>query len=91
MGSLSVWFPPPEVARQVLIFILENWCEQPTKTSALVFVPRAVPGFWMGLSKHLQELPSFKPHDRFLHQPPLLPTPIIVLYLAPHRRALKGL
>jgi hypothetical protein len=89
MGALSVWFPPPEVARQVLVFILETWCEQQTTTSALLFVPRAVPGFWMGLSKHLQELPSFKPHERFLRQPPLLSAPIIVLYLAPHCRTLK--
>jgi hypothetical protein len=36
---LTVWFPPPEVARQLLIFLLETWAEKPTTTSALVYSP----------------------------------------------------
>ena len=59
---LSVWFPPPELARQVLIFMLETWAEKPLTSSSLFFIPRTVPAFWGGLSRHLIELPTIYPH-----------------------------
>ena len=86
----SVWFPPPELARQVLTFTLETWCEQPLTTAALFFIPRTVPAFWWGLSRHLIELATVYPHVTSLVCPPLLPIPIIVLYLAPYRRSLSN-
>jgi hypothetical protein len=84
----SVWFPPPELARQTLTFTLETWCERPLTTAALFFIPRTVPAFWWGLSRHLSELATVYPHVTALLCPPLLPIPIIVLYLAPYRRSL---
>jgi hypothetical protein len=59
---LSVWFPPPEIARQVLLFMLEVWSERPLTSSSLFFIPRTVPAFWWGLSRHLVELPTIYPH-----------------------------
>lgn len=85
---LSVWFPPPEVARQVITFVLETWVEKPATTSALFFIPRTVPAFWRGLSRHLIELDTIFPHLVPLRLPPLLPIPIIVLYLPAHQRSL---
>jgi hypothetical protein len=85
----SVWFPPPELARQTLTFTLETWCERPLTTAALFFIPRTVPAFWWGLSRHLSELATVYPHVTALFCPPLLPIPIIVLYLAPYRRSLS--
>jgi hypothetical protein len=85
----SVWFPPPELARQALTFTLETWCERPLTTAALFFIPRTVPAFWWGLSRHLVELATVFPHVTFLLHPPVLPIPIIVLYLAPYRRSLS--
>jgi hypothetical protein len=85
---LSVWFPPPELARAVLIGILEAWVERPLTTSALVFVPRTVMDQWSGLSRHIRELDTIFPHKTPLRFPPRLPIPIIVLYLAPHSRVL---
>jgi hypothetical protein len=87
--QLSVWFPPPEMARQVLIFMLETWAERPLTTSSLFFIPRTVPAFWWGLSRHLIELPTIYPHLTPLHLPPVLPIPIVVLYLPPHQRSLS--
>jgi hypothetical protein len=86
---LSVWFPPPEIARQVLIFMLETWAEKPLTTSSLFFIPRTVPAFWWGLSRHLIELPTIYPHLTPLRYQPLLPIPIVVLYLPPHERFLS--
>lgn len=88
--TLSVWFPPPEVARQAITFMLETWCEKPYTTSALFFVPRVVPSFWWGLSRYLRELPTINPHQRHLNFPPILPIPITVLYLPPHVPALPN-
>jgi hypothetical protein len=84
LGTFSVWFPPPELARQAIIFMLSAWVQRPRTTSALFFVPRIVPGFWFGLSRHVRELPGFKPRDFPLAQQPVLPIPVIVLYIAPH-------
>jgi hypothetical protein len=50
-------------------------------TSSLFFVPRTVPAFWWGLSRHLVELPSIYPHLTPLRYQPRLPIPIVVLYI----------
>jgi hypothetical protein len=85
---LLVWIPPPEVARQVIFFVLETWVKKPFTTSALSFIPRTVPAFWRGLSRHLIELDTIFPHLVPLRLPPLLPIPIIILYLPTHQRSL---
>ena len=87
--TMSVWFPPPEIARQVIIFMLETWAERPLTSSSLFFIPRTVPAFWWGLSRHIVELETIYPHLTPLRYQPLLPIPIVVLYLPPHTRALS--
>ena len=87
---LSVWFPPPEIAHQCLIGILEAWVERPLTTSALIFVPRTMVGNWSSLSKHLQELTVLDPRSTPFSHPPELPIPIIVLYLPSHTRSLPS-
>jgi hypothetical protein len=59
--QLTVWFPPPELARQILTLT----------TSFLFVVPRVVPAFWHSLSRHLQELPLLQPSDPWTPSPPL--------------------
>ena len=88
--TLNVWFPPPEVARQAITFMLNTWVERPLTTSALFFVPRVIPAFWHGLCRHIQELPLIHPlrDDCPLACPPRLPIPVVVLYLPPHVRVL---
>jgi hypothetical protein len=82
---LSVWFP--ELARQVLIFMLETLAGRTITSSSLFFIPCPVPAFWWGLSRHLIELPTVHPHLTPLQHPPMLPIPIIVLCLPPHQRS----
>jgi hypothetical protein len=84
LGKLSVWFPPPELARQCLIGVLESWIERPWTTSALFFIPRTLARCWTGLSKHIKLLDTLQPHLTPLTHPPLLPIPVLVLYLPPH-------
>ena len=58
---LSVWFPSPEIARQVLTFMLNTWIERPGTTSALFFIPRSCSAVWRGLSRFIQHLGTIKP------------------------------
>ena len=81
---LSIWFPLPKLAGQVLVFMLETWAERPLTTSALFFIPLAVPACWWGLSRYLIELPTIYPHVTPLRFPPKVPIPVCVLYLPPH-------
>lgn len=46
----TVWFPPAEIACQILTFTLEAWVEKPITMPALFFIPQTVPAFWWGLS-----------------------------------------
>ena len=85
---LTVWFPPPELARQVITCAIEAWCERPLTTSSLFVVPRVMTAQWKHLSRHVVEVGTFTPDQLCLNQPPMLPIPIVVLYLPPHTRVL---
>jgi hypothetical protein len=84
-----MWFPPPEIARQVITFVLESWVECPRTTSALFFIPRTVPAFWFGLSRYIMEVTTLHPHLSPLSTPGILPIPVVVLYLPPHQPILS--
>lgn len=81
-------FPPPEMARQTLIFYLEAWVESPLDSGAIFFVPRVLSAFWHGLSRHIEELPMVPAES--LMPPTLLPIPLIVLVIKPHLRCLRS-
>jgi hypothetical protein len=91
-NTMSVWFPPPELARQCINACLDARVEMPLTTASLFIVPRVVPAFWHGLSRHIMELTVVYPHRSdnavTLHQLPALPIPIVVLYLPAHTRTL---
>lgn len=89
IDRLTVWFPPPEIARQVISFILEIWVERPLTTSALFFIPRVLLSFWRGLSKHLIEVDCIRPELTNLSHPPILPIPIVVMFLPRHVRTIS--
>jgi hypothetical protein len=91
LGRFTVWFPPPELARQVLSFVLNAWMECPQITSGLFFVPRVLETTWRSMSRFLVEIDLIFPHKEILRSPPVLPIPIVVLYLAPHQRSLAPL
>lgn len=86
--QFSVWFPPPELARQAIIFSLQAWTECPLTTSVLFIVPRILPAFWRGLSRHLTELVVLYPNEFPFLCPPVLPIPVVILYLPPYKRCL---
>jgi len=88
LHRLTVWFPPPEIARQVICACLQLWVEAPLTTSFLFVIPRILLDSWRGVSKHLQELEIIYPHTTVMRLPPVLPIPIVVLCLRPFQRQL---
>ena len=88
---MSVWFPPPEIARQLVSNVLELWVEAPLTTAALFFIPRILKGQWQGLHHSLVELTVLQPREVPLKHQPLLPIPFVVLYLPPHTRSVSPL
>jgi hypothetical protein len=90
INRFTVWFPPPELARQVITFVLETWVERPLTTSALFFVPRVLLSYWRSLSKHVVEVDCVRPELTSLSSPPILPIPIVVVYLPRHVRVISN-
>lgn len=87
LHRITCHFPPPELARQTIIFFLEAWVESPLDTGAIFFVPRVLSAFWHGLSRHVIELPMIPARE--LVPEPLLPIPLLVLAVKPHTRNLS--
>ncbi|CAJ1936812.1 unnamed protein product [Cylindrotheca closterium] len=89
LHQTTAWCPPPELARQLLTFLLNSWVECPFTASALLFVPRVVEASWRHMSRYVYKLDTIYPHKTNLRFPPLLPIPIVVLYIAPHTLSLN--
>ena len=80
----TIWCPPPELARQVITFLLNTWVERPYTTSALLIIPRTCSASYRGLSKFVSHVGTIYPQKTDLLRPPALPIPIEVFYISPH-------
>ena len=87
----TIWCPPPELARQVITFLLNTWVERPYTTSALLIIPRTCSASYRGLSKFVSHVGTIYPQKTDLIKPPALPIPIEVFYIAPHSPTLPKL
>jgi hypothetical protein len=80
----TVWFPPPEVAAQLLYFLLQCHVERPLTTSALVVIPRVMQKRWSRPSRHVLEVGSYQRDCvPFAHRS-LLTIPVVVLLIPCH-------
>lgn len=82
----TVYFPPPELAQANIVRFLEAWVESAHDTCAIFVVPRVVTSRWRNLSRYVQEWGEIPASD--LNNPPVLPIPIVILYVLPHVRML---
>ena len=86
-GSVTLWTPPPECARQALVSYLRIWVQNPYDSAAIFLVPRILQKQWGHVCKHIRELgiflPSMLPIECqytslipfvFLHISPFIPT-----------------
>jgi hypothetical protein len=86
----TIWCPPPEMARQLLCFLLGRWVESPWDTSALLVIPRVLQRQWMNLSKHVTEVGLYQPSEFPFSCLQALPIPVVVLHIATYQRSLPS-
>ena len=84
----TIWCPPPEMARQLLCFLLGRWVESPWDTAAFIVVPRVLQRQWMNLSKHVEEVGLYQPSEFPFSGTQQLPIPVVVLKIATYHRSL---
>jgi hypothetical protein len=60
MNTFTIWTPPPEVAVQLIFFLLQCWTERPLTTSFAILVPRVLQKHWHRVSRHALEVGIFK-------------------------------
>jgi hypothetical protein len=88
LDHLTFWCPPPEIAYQIIYFVLQYWTKGPLTTRALFLIPHILQKRWSRMSRHVQEIGAYDLSLVTLTRPPLVPIPLVLLYLAPHQRTL---
>lgn len=84
-GVCSLWTPPPECARQVIVNYLSFWVQRPMNTGAIFLIPRVPQGFWGRTCRHVEEMGVFQP--RSLPEGCIFdsPLPFVLLCTRPHQ------
>jgi hypothetical protein len=88
LHRVTLWCPPPEIARQFIAHVLTLWTESPLDTSVLLLIPRILQRQWSSLSRHIQEIATFQPPALPWRDPSALPIPVVLLHLPPYVRSL---
>ena len=88
-GRITIWTPPPECARQVLVGFLQKWVQTPMDSGALFLVPRILQLQWGRVCRYVQEIGVFQ--SNLLPQPYCFDShlPFVLLMVAPHRHHLR--
>ena len=84
--NVSLWTPPPELARRAITTFLHSWVQSPRDTSAIFLIPRILQRRWGRVCRYIREVGTFLPHQLprpvayssllpfvFLHIPPFVP------------------
>ena len=59
--QLSLWAPPPECGRQVLVAFLQRWVQVADDTSGLFLIPRILQRSWGRVCRYVQEIGVYLP------------------------------
>jgi hypothetical protein len=87
----TIWAPPPELAAQVLHFLLHCYVESPLDTAALILLPRVLQQRWSRMSRVVREVGVYqRPLVPFVCRT-VLTTPVVVLLIPFHIRVLPKL
>jgi hypothetical protein len=87
--QLTVWAPPPEIAAQLLHFLLMVYVEAPMTTTAVILIPRILQRRWSGMSNVVIEVGSYKRTDVPVLCHTNLTIPIVILLIPYHVRRLS--
>jgi hypothetical protein len=83
---LTIWYPPPEIAAQLLYFLLQCHVERRLTTSALIVLPRVMQKRWSRPSRHVIEIGTYQREMVPFAQRSLLTIPIVLLLIPYHVR-----
>jgi hypothetical protein len=82
--TLTLWLPAPEIASQMISFVLNAWVERPHTSQACFVILKMCTRSWRFLSRQLVEIEVLPPESSsFLH-----PLPLVVLFLPCYTHAL---
>jgi hypothetical protein len=90
LHHVTIWAPPPEVAPQLLHFLLQTYVEAPLTTACLVLVPCVLQRRWSRLSRFVYEVGRYQRDALPLPVLPILRIPFVLLYIPFHRRSLPA-
>jgi hypothetical protein len=85
---LTLWCPPPEVASQLLYFLLQVYVERPQTTAMLIVLPRTLQRKWSRPSRHVVELGVYQRAVVPFINRTFLTIPVILLLIPFHYRTL---
>jgi hypothetical protein len=81
---LTIWTPPPEVAPQLIFFLLQCHVVKPLTTAALIVIPRILQKRWSPASKHMFEVGVYQRATVPLAHHSFLSIPIVLLLIPYH-------
>jgi hypothetical protein len=81
---LTVWTPPPEVASQLLYFLLQCHVEKPLTTAMIVILPRVLQRRWSRASRHVREIGVYQRHEVPFVFHSYLTIPVVILFIPFH-------
>ena len=86
----TLWAPPPECARQVLVAYLSQWVQDPWDTQAIFLVPRVLQRDWGRVAKYIREVGVYC--GELLPEPARFEAhiPFVLLHIAPHVPTLRA-
>jgi hypothetical protein len=89
---LTIWTPPPEVAPQLIFFLLQCPVEKPLTTAALIVIPWILQKRWSRGSKHVfLKMGLYQRATVPLAHHSFLSIPIVLLWIPCHIRSLPPL
>jgi hypothetical protein len=87
-NRLTIWTPPPEVAAQLLHFLLLSYVEASASTSCLLLIPRILQLRWSRMSRIVLTIGIYQRSFIPLYCHSVLTIPVVLLYIPCHVRAL---
>jgi hypothetical protein len=89
--QLTVWAPPPEIAAQLIHFLLSVYVEAPLSTAALILIPRILQRRWSGMSNVIVEVGTYQRTEAPILCHTNLTIPIVVLLIPCNVRVLPSI
>jgi hypothetical protein len=91
LHRVTLWCPPPEIARQFIAHVILLWTESPHDTSVLFLIPRILQRQWSSLSRHIVEVKVIQPPLLPWRPDSVLPIPVVLLHLPTYVRSLPSI